>query len=88
MAGKQATKRKVKKLTPVVEDASKARSSEDTLQFTVQKDIDEHKKIKETDIFDGVKKKKAPPKKKGVPKKKGPTKVKGKKDPAPSELIA
>lgn len=88
MAGKEATKKKVKKLKPVVEDASKARSSEDALQFTVQKDIDEHKKIKETEIFDGVKKapKKAPKKK--APKKKGPTKVKGKKEPAPTELIA
>ena len=82
MPGREATKKKVKKLKPVVEDASKARSSNDALQFTVQKDIEEHKKIKETEIFDGVKKKKA------APKKKGPTKVKVKKEPAPTELIA
>tara|TARA_R110000796_G_scaffold9000_3_gene30963 strand:- start:849 stop:1115 length:267 start_codon:yes stop_codon:yes gene_type:complete len=88
MPGREATKKKVKKLKPVVEEASKARSSEDALQFTVQKDIEEHKKIKETEIFDGVKKKKAAPKKKAVPKKKGPTKVKGKKEPASTELIA
>tara|TARA_R110001592_G_scaffold63597_3_gene195112 strand:- start:622 stop:897 length:276 start_codon:yes stop_codon:yes gene_type:complete len=91
MPGREATKKKVKKLKPVVEDASKARSSNDALQFTVQKDIEEHKKIKETEIFDGVKKtpKKAAPKRKGPPpKKKGPTKVKVKKEPAPTELIA
>ena len=89
MPGREATKKKVKKLKPVVEDASKARSSNDALQFTVQKDIEEHKKIKETEIFDGVKKtpKKAP-KKKAAPKKKGPTKVKVKKESAPTELIA
>ena len=54
-----------KKLKPCEEDSSCPRSAEDKSQFTVPKDVEDDKKVKEKDVFEGKPKAKPAPKKRG-----------------------
>ena len=69
---KRSEIRRGQMLKPAEEDASIPRSAEDTQQFNVPKDVEEDKKVKPKDVFEGYKetKKTKKPTKKMVRQKK------------------
>ena len=52
---KRTAIKKGKKMKPVIEDASQPRSADDESQFKVRKDIEDDKKVKPKDVFEGYK---------------------------------